>query len=101
MTTLEYAKKFKPGSRTVTFRYGIIQGYRSPTSWGFNISDNSATWAWFELYTCPRKSAKRLFENHLKPTAEERGFKVLLVVDAVSGLGSNLVAPKSRLPKKP
>jgi hypothetical protein len=91
-TTLEYARNFAPGSRTVTIWYGRIPGYRNPhrKSWGFAISDESATWGWFPHYTCPRPSAKRTFENILKPHALERGFVVNLVVDPASGLNADL-----------
>lgn len=91
-TTLEYAKNFAPGSRTVIIFYGRIPGYRDPKrkSWGFAISDKSATWSWYEQHTCSRREAKKTFETLLKPKAEERGFKVELILEEGCGLNPDL-----------
>lgn len=90
-TTLEIAKQHEPGSRTVTIRYGKITSYRgNRKSWGFEISDETATDMWYGKYTCSRPRAKKLFEAKLKPNAEERGFVVVLTVDEDSGLNKDL-----------
>jgi len=64
--------------REVTIAYGRIPGYRDPSrkSWGFHISDSDATFGHFNYYTCPRRSAKRVFQE-LKLDAERRGFTVV------------------------
>lgn len=90
-TSEEYADNFKPGSRTVTILYGRIPRYRTPRTkgWGFAISDKSATWAWFSQYTCPRKQAKKVYED-LAFAAAARGFVVKLVLEEGCGLNPDL-----------
>ena len=90
-TTLEVAKQHEPGSRTVVIRYGKIPSYRgNRKSWGFEISDTTATDMYYGVYTCSRPNAKKLFETKLKPNAEERGFVVVLTVDKESELKKDL-----------
>lgn len=105
VTTLEYSTRFVPGSRTVIFRYGRIPGYRSDrsstgrpsyTSWGFSISDDSATDMWYGQYTCGLGGAKALFEQTLKPNAEARGFVVKLEIDQLSELAPDLTYTRKR-----
>jgi len=87
-TSLNYAKQFER-LRKVIIWYGQIPSYRDPRrlSWGFAISDCSATLAWFNQYTCARRSAKRIYRN-LKKCAEDRGFQVQLVVAEGSGISA-------------
>ena len=84
-TSLEYARQFEPGSREVTIYYGLIPMYRdtSRPSWGFAISDESATDHWYGKYTAGHREAKKIFAK-LKQNAEERGFRVRLLVDPES-----------------
>lgn len=72
--------------KTVTITYGRIPGYRDSRRlvWGFYIDDAGATEANYNHYSCPRRSAKRIYETVLRPAAEARGYQVKLVVDSAS-----------------
>jgi hypothetical protein len=78
---------------SVTIRFGKIPPYRgrpSRKSWGFEISDQAATFGGFQHYTCARAQAQRVYETILKPDAQRRGFEPILVVDQDAGLNPDL-----------